>query len=75
MENGQENKKGSILDWTIETLHCMQQTLHSTMSIDCIQYVYENMEVEGGMQGSDRFTSQPFSLEIITFSFVYIVNK
>ena len=24
-ENGKANKKGSVLDWTIETLHCMQQ--------------------------------------------------
>jgi len=75
MENGQANKKGSVLDWTIESLHCMQQTLYSTTPIDLPQYAYESMEVGGRRQGSERFTHQPFSLEIITFSFVYFVNK
>jgi len=75
MKDGQANKKGSVLDWTTETLHCMQKTLYSAMPIDFPQYAYENMEVGGRRQGSERFTSQPFSLKIITFSFLYFVNK
>lgn len=51
-----------------------QQTLYSTMPIDFPQYAYKNTEVGGRMQGSERFTKQPFSMEIIITSFV-LFNK
>jgi len=52
--NGQVNKKGSVLDWTIETLHCMQQTLYSTMPTDLHSMHMRIWKWEaGGKEGKD----------------------